>query len=311
MAIVPLFSIKSPVYIMLITIIGAYGIALSAMVVSRILNPEPTRINQIKRWAIFIILFFVTLFFGLFNPFLHIDLSDPIAIILCSIVSVISAFVLSSVLSKNAGARELMVSITHWRINPLWYAIALFTLPVIYILTIIINLIITGQPISLLTAQIMAISPISLILMFFFTLLFSTAVAEEPGWRGFLLPMLQSRYSPLIASIVICFVWEPWHIGASITGLYPFDLWNIFINRILPTALGGVILYTWLYNRTGKNLLMVSLFHTSANTMLLFTPISLGGGYGNWIFIAITSLLALILIFTDKMWKRLPKAKPE
>jgi membrane protease YdiL (CAAX protease family) len=31
-----------------------------------------------------------------------------------------------------------------------------------------------------------------------------TAVFEEPGWRGFLLPRLQERFSPLIASI---FVW--------------------------------------------------------------------------------------------------------
>ncbi|MGZ7067740.1 MAG: CPBP family intramembrane glutamic endopeptidase [Methanobacterium sp.] len=202
-----------------------------------------------------------------------------------------------------------MVSVTRWRLNPVWYVIALFTWPLLYIITIFINLIFTGQPISLLTSKIVAINPISLIIMFFFTLLFTTAVAEETGWRGFLLPMLQSRYSPLIASIVVFFVWEPWHIGLYFTGLYPLDIMTIIIDRIIPFALGGVILYTWLYNRTERNLLMVILFHTSANTTAAFIPTTIGGGYGTWIFFAISFILAIIVIFKDKMWKRLPIPK--
>ncbi|MGZ7068486.1 MAG: CPBP family intramembrane glutamic endopeptidase [Methanobacterium sp.] len=303
-AIIPLASIKNPVYQTLISIIGAYFIAISAIIVSRVLNPEPTGINQIKRLGIFVILFFVILPFALYNPYLQINLSDSVAIALCAIISALSAFVLSSVLSKNTGARELMVSVARWKINLVWYAIALLTWPIIYCICNITDLIFTGQPISLLTAQIMTINPIYLIIMFFSTLLVTTSVAEETGWRGFLLPMLQSRYSPLIASIIVLFIWEPWHIGLYFTGLYPFDIMTIIMDRIIPLTIGGVILYTWLYNRTGRNLFMIFLFHASANTTAAFIPTGKGIGLG--VFYLITFILAIIVIYTDKMWKHLP-----
>jgi membrane protease YdiL (CAAX protease family) len=36
-------------------------------------------------------------------------------------------------------------------------------------------------------------------------------VSEEPGWRGFLLPRLQDRFSPLVASLLVWFPWALWH----------------------------------------------------------------------------------------------------
>ena len=34
---------------------------------------------------------------------------------------------------------------------------------------------------------------------------------EEPGWRGFALPRLQDRFSPVRSTLVLGAVWAPWH----------------------------------------------------------------------------------------------------
>jgi membrane protease YdiL (CAAX protease family) len=38
-----------------------------------------------------------------------------------------------------------------------------------------------------------------------------TGFGEETGWRGFALPQLQSRYTPLIASLIVVPMWGFWH----------------------------------------------------------------------------------------------------
>jgi membrane protease YdiL (CAAX protease family) len=40
---------------------------------------------------------------------------------------------------------------------------------------------------------------------------------EEPGWRGFALPRLQKRFHPLIASVVLGFLWASWHLPLILT----------------------------------------------------------------------------------------------
>jgi len=39
-------------------------------------------------------------------------------------------------------------------------------------------------------------------------------LGEELGWRGFALPVLERRWSPLIAGLLIGLVWLVWHIPA-------------------------------------------------------------------------------------------------
>jgi membrane protease YdiL (CAAX protease family) len=74
---------------------------------------------------------------------------------------------------------------------------------------------------------------------------------EEPGWRGFALPRLQSRHTPVKATLILGVLWGGWHLP-----LYGLG------------AVGPIIFvffYTWLYNRTGSVLLCI-LLHAS------FTP---------------------------------------
>lgn len=69
---------------------------------------------------------------------------------------------------------------------------------------------------------------------------------EEPGWRGYALPRLQERWSPVKATLVLGLAWGFWHLPLE-GPLVPVV--------IVPLA----FFYTWVYNRTGSVLLAVIL----------------------------------------------------
>src|SRR5215212_6757676 len=89
----------------------------------------------------------------------------------------IAVFIVLALTRGWAGVRDLLASMARWRVGPRWYAIALL-LPVIFLTTTLIN------------------GPFT----------------EEPGWRGFLLPRLQSSYAPLAASLIVGVIWAMWHL---------------------------------------------------------------------------------------------------
>ena len=72
---------------------------------------------------------------------------------------------------------------------------------------------------------------------------------EEPGWRGFALPRLEERHSPLVATLILGLGWGVWHI--PLYGLAGF---------VVPLVLA--FYYSWLYNRT-RSILLCILLHGS------------------------------------------------
>lgn len=104
--------------------------------------------------------------------------------------------------------------------------------------------------------------------VFLHTLLFSIVrdpgpVGEEFGWRGFALPQLLKRYSPLNASLLLALIHAAWHIPLFfIPGMpqtqvsFPFFTLGVISIAIFDTAI---------YFRTGANLLLAILIHLLAN----------------------------------------------
>jgi membrane protease YdiL (CAAX protease family) len=90
-------------------------------------------------------------------------------------------------------------------------------------------------------------------------------LGEEIGWRGFAIPEMMKRYSPLTASLILAPVWFVWHLPSFwLPGME---------DRLSSTAgfglsvLAFAVLFTWLYVRTGRSLLLAVIFHTSINTV--------------------------------------------
>lgn len=88
---------------------------------------------------------------------------------------------------------------------------------------------------------------------------------EETGWRGYLLPHLQKRWSPLTSSLIVGGIWCVWHVPAFfLTETYrqmPLAMIPVFVVALLS----GSVFLAWLYNRGRSSLLLVAVWHGTYN----------------------------------------------
>lgn len=103
-------------------------------------------------------------------------------------------------------------------------------------------------------------------------------IPEEIGWRGYALDNLQKSMSAVLASVTVWLFWWLWHLPLYfIHGTYQ-NRSTIFSEQFLVFALGLLaesFLFTWLYYKSGRNILTAILFHFSINTigeLLILTP---------------------------------------
>lgn len=101
---------------------------------------------------------------------------------------------------------------------------------------------------------------------------------EEPGWRGFALPELQRRVTPLTATLVLGLVWAFWHLpllGTSPEALdAPIQDIALRVLLLIASITAHAFWYTWLINRTGSVLLCILLHagYNATNGLLLLVP---------------------------------------
>lgn len=83
---------------------------------------------------------------------------------------------------------------------------------------------------------------------------------EEFGWRGWLQPALQERWTPLGAGVAVGIVWAAWH--APLFGLYPAYERAVAMFYV-PTivALSAIIALLW--NRSRQNVVIAIAIHAS------------------------------------------------
>ena len=91
--------------------------------------------------------------------------------------------------------------------------------------------------------------------MFLF-ILFQGPLAEELAWRGFLLPRLPGKCSPLRASMILGVVWAAWHINVFFS---PISEWALFT----ASAVALSILMTVLFLHTRGSVLLAIVMHWS------------------------------------------------
>lgn len=138
-----------------------------------------------------------------------------------------------------------------------WLLPALGLGPVVGLLTVLVVVALGGE------VDWGAGVPAAMIVPVFVMIYFANALPEEFGWRGFALDPLQRRFSALGASLVLGLIWGLWHlplvfIAGTTQAAIPF---YEFVLQTVALA----VLYTWLYNNTGGSVLVVALFHASAN----------------------------------------------
>ena len=121
---------------------------------------------------------------------------------------------------------------------------------------------------------------------------------EEIGWRGHLQPLLQVRLSGLAAALVVGVVWSAWHaplfLLSGTTQATSSPVWF---------TIGGLalaVLFAWVWNISGGNLLLLVLLHGALNGWYTaavqgLAPQALGAGFELITALAAT-VLALVLV---------------
>lgn len=103
---------------------------------------------------------------------------------------------------------------------------------------------------------------------------------EEPGWRGFALPRLLERYSPLKACLVLGLMWSFWHLGMWLVASgYSGTSLLIYILEFTVTIMGLNLLMVWIYQHVPDSLapMVVAHFVFNFGAELVF-PGALGLG---------------------------------
>lgn len=159
----------------------------------------------------------------------------------------------------KTGIGPLIKPIKIWRVNLGWYLFALFFQPALFFVTRTVdrwlgNTYDVVSPLSKVDAPIAFVIPVVILTAL------PGAFMEELGWRGFILPRLQSKYSALMASVLLGLIWGVWHIP-SIIYLGETNISHIALAVVNTIPI--TVLYTWLFNNTQQSLFLVSLFHAS------------------------------------------------
>ncbi len=291
-------------------IIGSTGPALAAMIVSAILRPEPSGVPAGKRWRLFALTGILALALmaarrlwitpewlavagtvttGAAYPSVMAFLVDVLA-------AAIVAFILAGVHAPRQGVRDLLHSLDP-RYRPVrwyWWAIAVGLYPAVLVLgnAISAGLRLPGPaPIAGGVWYWLALDA----LLTYLYLLIGGGGLEEPGWRGFALPLLQKRFSPLRSSLVLAVIWAFWHWHVWQSGPLSMALYLLLV--VAPLA----VLFTAVFNRTGGSLPIVILMHASINLTSFFLPESTFAN-GLWIL--------LILAVALWMWRAPQRFSP-
>jgi membrane protease YdiL (CAAX protease family) len=164
------------------------------------------------------------------------------------------------------GLKSLLKKAFIWRVNFCWYLMSLFGAAIIIVIALVLHKANGGIVIQI-------NDPRQWYLVFpgFLQVLFFSVIGEEFGWRGFALPQLIKKMTPLSSSIVLGFVWGIWHL----------PLWWLSGNfhTQIPLALfifhdvALSILMTWMYQKTKGSVLIALIFHTSVNLTIGVAPI--------------------------------------
>jgi CAAX protease family protein len=159
--------------------------------------------------------------------------------------------------------RKLAHRMVQWRVNIICY-IAAIGLP---LLAVILAQIIGGESASFDVS-------VELIPHLVTILFIGGPLGEEAGWRGFALPHLLKRWSPIIAGGILTLIWAFWHLplwfipGAEVPK--PFFIYALGVAAI-------TLVMTWLHYRSNGSVLMAMLLHASLNTWTRSITSSPGG----------------------------------
>lgn len=152
--------------------------------------------------------------------------------------------------------RGLLLHLLRWRVDAGWYALIALPLAVA-----IAAVTILGWPVA---PEASLLATVGVTAPTFVIMAVAGGGLEELGWRGYALPHLQNRIGALPAAVGIGLVWAVWHLPlyAMIDTTQADSNFGWFALQAVALS----VILTWIYNGTGRSILLPVLFHAAVNT---------------------------------------------
>jgi len=169
----------------------------------------------------------------------------------------LAAFALVAYYGGARGLLSFLSRLLLWRAPPAWYVYLFIGFPLVFFAGAAVkgNLLADPFPFDGI-AQMLAAMGFMLIL----------GPMEEFGWRGVALPLLQRRFAPIWAALILGLVWGLWHLPAFFLSGTPQSGWGF-----MPFFVGSIclsVILTPMFNASRGSILLAVLYHFQANNPL-------------------------------------------
>src|SRR3712207_2441212 len=182
------------------------------------------------------------------------------------------AFLVTAATGGKEGVKDLLGRLLRWRVGIRWYLTAVFGLFVAVLLAAVpflgaARLETLGREWGLLFTVFLP----GVVLPFLHTNLW-----EELGWTGFLQSTLQEGRGPLLASVIVAPFFALFHLPALFVdgwimdegySLSQFPSALVQVGVLMVFAVFVRVLIMWLYNGSGRSILLVGLAHAALNVV--------------------------------------------
>ncbi|AQT68151.1 CAAX amino terminal protease self- immunity [Anaerohalosphaera lusitana] len=152
--------------------------------------------------------------------------------------------------SGPAGLRGFMSRVLLWRCSWVWYAFLVVGIPLVFVGGAAMRGTLFTDPFAFDSVGGM-FAGLGLAVI--------KGPMEEFGWRGVALPLLQRKFAPIWAGVVLGMIWGVWHLPAFLLSGTQQSEW-----AFAPFFLGCIalsVIVTPLFNASGGSILLTALFH--------------------------------------------------
>ena len=281
--------------------LGIFAPALVSIGLSAILKPRPRQGSRKPAVIAFIVAWILASMIIIMYQIVinQMDLSTPLVVVM-AVTGILPAFVVSSAFSTIPGVRAHLRTYRKPGGAFGYYLLALVLFPAFWFLGNLLSRAL-GMEVPFSRYPVVDINLLVMVILFFLYNVTYGGLSEEPGWRGFALPRLQAKFSPLVSSLILGVIWAVWHAPGRFGGIEAKSLSDTLVECVLIVLV--TVIFTWLFNRTKGSILVTALVHPAMNTTGNF----LTGSLGALILLFVFMLFAIVL---DRMWRRLPADSP-
>ena len=243
-------------------------------------------------------MFLLAMFFGT-APALAVatGLLPAAASQLGALSSSLAAIVLVLVEGRKGGLRELLGRGLIWRVGVQWWAFAVFFMIVPSVASLYLYHLLGGPAVDW-----SGLRPLNTVVPMFIFLTIAAGIGEEFGWRGFLLPRLQTRHNALVSGLIVGVAWATWHVPMFFikgTSQYEQGLQGGLLPAILAYSafvIAQSVQFTWLFNNTRGSVLLAAVFHGASNTWGWYIDVYRGHFNGILVFMAVSVLITTVVV---------------